>query len=197
MEQLGRQIEELFTGLVQKQEEDSRKLKEENLSIRKQMVELEKEKLQQSSRMEELLQQNNRVMTAMLQKMGGVQPEAPGSPLYAEVTPMKNKTEVVVPAMPGVGPATGEKLTRPGTLAQRWLPARHPGEDQQTRQAAGNDSQEVAELKRVNQAMGVALRDVMSVGEGSSMVTQLMLGKGHEEVVGIITAGGALPSEAK
>jgi len=29
------------------------------------------------------------------------------------------------------------------------------------------------------------------------MVTQLMLGKGHEEVVGIITAGGALPSEAK
>jgi hypothetical protein len=100
---------------------------------------------------------------------------------YAEVTPMMNKTEVVVPAMPGVGPATGEKLTRPGTLAQ----------------AAGSDSQEVAELKRVNQAMGVALRDVMSIGEGSSMVTQLMLGKGHEEVVGIITAGGALPSEAK
>ena len=110
---------------------------------------------------------------------------------------MKNKTEVVVPAMPGVGPATGEELTRSGALAQQWLPARHPGEDQQTRQAAGSDSQEVAELKRVNQAMGVALRDVMSVGEGSSMVTQLMLGKGHNEVVGIITAGGALPSVAE
>jgi hypothetical protein len=193
MEQLGRQIEELFTGLVQKQEEDSRKLKEENLAIRKQMVELEREKLQQSSRMEELLQQNSRVMAAMLQKMGGVQPEAPGSPLYAEVTPVKNKTEVVVPAMPG----TQERQVRAGELAQQWLPARHPGGDQQARQAAGSDSQEMAELKRVNQAMGVALRDVMSIGEGSSMVTQLMLGKGHDEVVGIITAGGALPSVAE
>ena len=29
------------------------------------------------------------------------------------------------------------------------------------------------------------------------MVTQLMQGKGHDEVVGIITAGGALPSVTK
>ena len=73
------------------------------------MVELEREKLQQNSRMEEL-------MTAMLQKMGGVQPVAPGSPLNAEVTPVKNKTEVVMPAMPG----TQEKQARAGALAQQW-----------------------------------------------------------------------------
>ena len=29
------------------------------------------------------------------------------------------------------------------------------------------------------------------------MVTQLMLGKGHSEVVGIIAAGGATPSVSK
>jgi hypothetical protein len=194
MEQLGRKINELFTGLVQKQEEDSRKLQEENLAIKKQMVELEREKLQQNSRMEELMQQNNRVMTAMLQKMGGVQPEAPESPLSAEVTPVKNKTVVVVPGMPG----TGEKQVRTGELAQQWLPVRHPGEGQQAKQAAGSDSQEMAELRRRSQAMEAALRDVMLMGEeGASMVTQLMLGKGHNEVVGIMTAGGALPSEAK
>ena len=139
VEQLGRQINELFTGLVKKQEEDNRKLREENLAIRKQMVELEREKLQQNSRMEEL-------MTAMLQKMGGVQPVTPGSPLNAEMTPVKNKTEVVMPGMPG----TQEKQVRAGELAQQWLPARHPGEDQQAKQAAGSDSQEMAELKRVN-----------------------------------------------
>ena len=44
VERLGRQMKELFAGLTLKQEEDSRRLKEENLAIRKQMVELEKEK---------------------------------------------------------------------------------------------------------------------------------------------------------
>ena len=194
MDQLGRKINELFTGLAQKQEEDSRKLQEENLAIKKQVVELEKEKLQQNSRMEELLQQNNRVMTAMLQKMGGVQPEAPESPHSAEVTPVKNKTLVVVPGMPG----TGEKQVRTGELAQQWLPVRHPGEGQQAKQAAGSVSQEMAELRRRSQAMEAALRDVMLLGgEGASMVTQHMLEKGHSGVVGIITSGGELPSEAK
>ena len=37
-------MKELFTGLTLKQEDDNRRLKEENLAIRKQMVELEKEK---------------------------------------------------------------------------------------------------------------------------------------------------------
>ena len=67
VEQLGRQMKELFSGLAQKQEEENRRLREENLAIRKQMVELEREKLQQNSRMEQL-------MAAMLQQMGGVSP---------------------------------------------------------------------------------------------------------------------------
>ena len=65
VEQLGSQMKELFSGLAQKQEEDNRRLREENLAIRKQMVELEREKLQQNSRMEQL-------MAAMLRQMGGV-----------------------------------------------------------------------------------------------------------------------------
>ena len=40
VERLGRQINELFAGLTLKQEEDNRRRKEENLAIRKQMVEL-------------------------------------------------------------------------------------------------------------------------------------------------------------
>ena len=186
VEQLGRQINELFTGLVQKQEEDSRKLREENLAIRKQMVELEREKLQQNSRMEVL-------MNAMMQKMGGVQPVASGSPLDAEVTPVKNKPAVVMPGMPG----SLEKQARAGTVAQQWLPARHPGEDQQAKQAAGSDSQEMAELRRKNQAMEQALRDVMSTDGSSGMMEMFMREKGHDEVVGIVTAGGALPSVTK
>ena len=87
------------------------------------MVELEREKLQQNSRMEQL-------MTALLGQMGGVQPTHV-QPANAEMTPEKSRPAVVVPEMPGAGPATGEKLTRPGNLAQ----------------AAGSDSQEVAELK--------------------------------------------------
>ena len=95
-------------------------------------------------------------------------------------------------------PGTGEKQARAGELAQQWLPVRHPGEGQQAKQAAGSDSQEMAELRRRSQAMEAALRDVMLIGgEGASMVTQHMLGKGHSGVVGIITSGGELPSEAK
>ena len=64
VERLGRQINELFAGLTLKQEEDNRRLKEENLAIRKQMVELEKEKWEQNNRMELL-------MGAMLRQLGG------------------------------------------------------------------------------------------------------------------------------
>ena len=63
MERLGRQMKELFAGLTLKQEEDNRRLKEENLAIRKQMVELEKEKWEQNNRMELL-------MGAMLRQLG-------------------------------------------------------------------------------------------------------------------------------
>ena len=88
---------------------------------------------------------------------------------------MKNRTAVVVPAMPGVGPDTGEKLTRTMTLAQQqaveWMPARHPGEQQHSGGASG--SQEVAELKKRNQAMEDALRDALTTGEGAGMFARL------------------------
>ena len=85
-----------------------------------------------------------------------------------------------------VMPSTQQRQVRAGALAK------------QDKQAAGDsDNQEVAELRRRNHAMEDALRDVMSSGEGGSMMTQLMLGKGHSEVVGIIAAGGATPSVSK
>ena len=46
-ERLGKQMQELFAGLTLKQEEDNRRLKEENQAIRRQMVEMEKEKWKQ------------------------------------------------------------------------------------------------------------------------------------------------------
>ena len=67
VEQLGLQMRELFTGLTIKQEEDNRRLREENLAIKKQMLELEKEKMQQNCRMEQL-------MTALLGQMREGQP---------------------------------------------------------------------------------------------------------------------------
>ena len=118
----------------------------------------------------------------------------PGSPLNAEMTPVKNRTEVVMPVMP----STQEKQVRTGALAQQWLPARHPGEDQQAKQVAGDsDNQEVAELKRRNQAMEDALRCVVATDESTGMMQKFLQEKGHSEVVGIITAGGATPSVTK
>ena len=54
---------QLFVGLTLKQEEDNRTLREENLAIRKQMLELEKEQCAQNNRMELL-------MGAVLRQMG-------------------------------------------------------------------------------------------------------------------------------
>jgi hypothetical protein len=54
----------------------------------------------------------------------------------------------------------------------------------------------MAELRRKSQAMEDALRDVMST-ESTGMMAKFMQEKGHGDVVGIITAGGALPSVAK
>jgi hypothetical protein len=110
VEQLGSQMKELFSGLALKQEEENRRLMEENRAIRKRMEELEQEKLQQNSRMEQ-------VMTAMLQQLqqlGGGQPwgEQPAS---AGVTPARpSKPAVVMPEMP----STQEKQVRTGVLIQ-------------------------------------------------------------------------------
>ena len=79
VEQLGRQLKELFTGLTQKQEEDNRRLREENLAIRKQMLELEREKLEQNNRMELL-------MAALLRQVGGE--PLPSQAVNEEMTPM-------------------------------------------------------------------------------------------------------------
>ena len=54
VERLGRQMKELFTGLTLKQE-DNRRLREENLAITKQMLELKKERWEQNNRMELLM----------------------------------------------------------------------------------------------------------------------------------------------
>ena len=61
-----------------KQEEDNRKLREENLAIRKQMPELEKEKMQQNNRMELL-------MTTLLRQVGGA--PLPSQAADQETTP--------------------------------------------------------------------------------------------------------------
>ena len=105
VEGLGRQINELFAGLTLKQEEDNRRHKEENLAIRKQMVELEKEKWEQNNRMELM-------MGAMLRWLGGqALPVKPGS---AEVTPVRgSRPAVVMPEMP----STQQKQARLGALA--------------------------------------------------------------------------------
>ena len=55
VERLGKQMQDLFTSLTLKQEEDNRKLREENIAIRKQMLELEREKLGQNNRMEQMM----------------------------------------------------------------------------------------------------------------------------------------------
>ena len=100
-------MKELFAGLTQalKQEEANRRLNEENLAIRRQMVELEKEKWEQNNRMEQL-------MGAMLRQLGGLVVSAePGS---AEMAPVRgSRPVVVVPEMSG----TQEKQARPGVLA--------------------------------------------------------------------------------
>jgi hypothetical protein len=65
------------------------------------------------------------------------------------------------------------RLVEP-TLISTPLPlitARHPGEQQHSGGASG--SQEVAELKRRNQAMEDALRDALTTGEGAGMFARL------------------------
>jgi hypothetical protein len=180
VEQLGRQMKELFSGLALKQEEENRRLREENMAIRKQMVELEKEKLDQNGRMEQL-------MTAMLQQMqqmGGGQPLG-GQPASAEVTPVRpSKPAVVMPVMP----RTQEKQDRTGVLARQGGTGSNSTREQEV---------ELAELRARSREMEAALRDVMTEGEGAGMLARLLEAKGHGGVVGMIASGGVLPSGAQ
>ena len=136
-------------------------------------------------------------MTALLKQMGEDQPPQ-GQTVSAEMTPVRgSRPAVVVPEMPG----TQEKQARPGVLAQQggagsnvtqeWMannslsPAQHLG--------STSVDQEVAELRRKNQAMEGALKDVLTMGEGAGTLTRLMQARGHEGVVGMITSGACCP----
>ena len=166
VERLGRQIVELFTGLTLKQEEDSRRLKEENLAIRKQTVELEKEKWEQHNRTEQL-------MAALLKQMGGDQ-HPQGLAVSAEMTPVRgSRPAVVVPEMPG----TQEKQARPGVLAPQGASAASPG-------SLGAD--EAEELVKKSQMLEEALRDVLAT---VTNLARYLQAKGHCEVVGMIDSG--------
>ena len=201
VEQLGRQMNELFTGLTQKQEEDNRRLREENIAIRKQMLELEREKLGQNNRMEQL-------MAALLRQMGGDQ-SLPRQAVSAEMTPERSsRPEAVIEQAATFrrtteenAPSTQQKQVRPGVVAQQWLPARHPGEAQQAADASGSEGQlshpgvevagiDIAELVRKSQVMEEALRDVMTTGQGVAAFTGYLQARGHKEVVGMIESGG-------
>ena len=120
MEQLGVQMKELFTGLTLKQEEDTcnRRLRKEGLVIKKQMVELEKEKMQQNSWVEQL-------MTALLRQMGGDQ-STPMQPANAAVTPERSSRPAAVSEQAaafrreGMVPSTQQEQARPTVVARQW-----------------------------------------------------------------------------
>ena len=80
VEQLGKQMHELFTAMTLKQEEDNRKIRDENLATKKQMMVLEKEKMQQNNRMRLL-------MTALLRQVGGA--PLPSQAANQETTPVR------------------------------------------------------------------------------------------------------------
>ena len=179
VERLGRQINELFAGLTLKQEEANRRLNEENLAIRRQMVELEKEKWEQNNRMEQL-------MGAILGQLGGqVVPAEPGS---AEMTPVRgSRPAVVVPEMPG----TQEKQARPGVLAPQGARAN------ETASAASPGSLgagEAGETEKRSQMLEEALRDVLATGTN---LTEFLQAKGHGEVVGMINSGSQMAPVSK
>lgn len=87
VEVMGDQIKNLFASLTQKQEGDNRKPMEENAAIRRQMPELELEKLEQNNRMEQL-------MTALPCQVRGGQPSPMHTPISAEVTPLKDRLDM-------------------------------------------------------------------------------------------------------
>ena len=185
VEQLGKQMKELFSGLAQKQEEENRRLKEENLAIKKQMMELEQEKQQQNSRMEQMMETMMQQMKQMqMQQMGGGRSFA-GQPADAELTPAKPTRQVVLPSMPG----TLEKQTKAGSLAKQGGAGGGNSSSQQEAELAG--------LRARNREMEAALKDVLIEGEGACMLARCLEAKGHSGVVERIALGGQLPSGAE
>ena len=174
VERLGRQMKELFIGLTLKQEADNRRLRQENLAIRKQMLKLEKEKWEPNNRMELL-------MGAVLRQMGGqVLSHATGS---AEVTPEKgSRPAVVMPVMP----STRQKRARPGVMAPQGAGANGTAS---AASPGGLGAKEAAELVRRSQVLEEALWEVMTTGEAAPMVTGFLQATGHHEVVGMIESG--------
>ena len=113
VEQLGNQMHELFTAMTLKQEEDNMKLTEENLAIKKQMMELGKEKMQHNNLMELL-------MIALVRQVGGV--PLPSQAADQEMTPeRRGRLEEVVDQAAAFrrmteedAPGTQPKQARPG-----------------------------------------------------------------------------------
>ena len=136
MVKLSEQMRELFGSLAVKQDEENRRLREENLRLQRQMVE-------QNSRIEQM-------MVVLMGQRGGDQlaPVGPAmqpvSPASAEVTPVKGRqATVVMPALPGTqGPASLEKKDRSAVGAGQL------------------GAEAFAEMERSNQAMRAALQDV-------------------------------------
>ena len=170
MVKLSEQMRELFGSLAVKQDEENRRLREENLRLQRQMVE-------QNSRIEQM-------MVALMGQRGGDQlaPVGPAmqpvSPASAEVTPVKGRqATVVMPALPGTqGPASLEKKDRSAVGAGQL------------------GAEAIAEMERSNQAMRAALQDV----HGSRRLEVLrmahfMQSRGHGGVVGMIESGGVMP----
>ena len=143
------------------------------------MLELEREKVQQNSRMEQL-------MGAIFGQLGGqVGPAEPGS---AEMTPVRgSRPAVVVPEMPG----TQEKQARPGVLAPQGARAN------ETASAASPGSLgagEAGETEKRSQMLEEGLRDVLATGTN---LTEYLQAKGHGEVVGMIYSGSQMAPVSK
>ena len=193
VEKLGNQMHVLFTAMTPKQEKCNRKLREKNLAIRKQMLELEKEKMQHNNRVELL-------MTAMLRQVGGA--PLPSQAADQKMTPERGGRPTGVADQAAAfrrvtaenAPGTQPKQARPGVVTRQAAAAsgpggqlRYPADTSGTPPAVrtgGLDAQEVAELVRRSQVMEGALRDVLTTWNGAGALKGFLQARGHEEVVG-------------
>ena len=169
MVRLGEQMRELFGSLAMKQEEENRRLREENSQLQRQMA--------------EQLQQMKGMTAVLMGQMGGGQlgpvgPDMqPVSPASAEVTPVKGRqATVVMPALPGT--------QEPASLEKKDRSAVEPGQ---------LGAEAIAEMARHNQAMREALKDVLAAEGGGAEMAHFMQANGHGGVVGMIESGGVMP----
>ena len=173
MVRLSEQMRELFGSLAVKQDEENRRLREENMRLQRQMVE-------QNSRIEQM-------MVVLMGQRGGDQlipvgpAMQPASPASTEVTPVKGRqATVVMPALPGTqGPASLEKRDRSAVVTGQ------PG------------AEAIAEMVRSNQAMRAALQDVLAAEGGGAGMAHFMQSNGHGGVIGMIESGGVMPPGAQ